>query len=415
MDRGIRRRVWWHIVWLDVQSSIATGLNLCCGPETLEAVRMVDLDDEESGELPGGTSPSNKSMAGGQSVAIIYAIGRFQIARLQARIVAHLQSPQGPTEEGFGKLVADAKLLLQKMNSLIALVSTQGVPEKGYISSRLANVSPFTHPSLYKDDASQPTVFAAWTRIMLTLMKFELVILLRKPFLVPLDTANPQSRKSWTSIVQLCVNYLSIYLQLHQTPAFAPYAWFCCSHYGPSQCVFITLMYLHSFPDAGEIFLARYLVDEVIQHYATHYQISDPSSTSSTKNNSEEPASNGGKMRMPLAIQVLVELHDRLDSSGGPSSANRTNHNCETPPIVTGPPPVVAAGSKPGLRNSVFEAESDSGRNTDFLTTLSDLEAWSSMIILESDDILANPDNLMTDHAIMPGLGAQKQGHQAPR
>lgn len=198
VDRGIRRRVWWHIVWLDVQSSISTGLSLCCGTETLEAVRMVDLNDEEANNLRGDISLPNDSMDGGQSVAIIYAIGRFQMARLQARIVAHLQSPQGPTEEGFGKLVADAKQLLQKMNSLIALVSTQGFPEKGYISSRLANVSPFTHPSFYKDDASQPTVFAAWTRIMLTLMKFELAILLRKPFLVPPDSENPQSRKSWT-------------------------------------------------------------------------------------------------------------------------------------------------------------------------------------------------------------------------
>lgn len=329
------------------------------------------------------------------------------------------------------------------MNSLIALVSTQGVPERGYISSRLANASPFTHPSLYKDDTSQPTVFAAWTRIMLTLMKFELAILLRKPFLGPPDSENPQSHKSWTryetfflsssslfpphiallvyvcsaaragpgyilitvhfhlvvatslltsdriySIVQLCVNYLRIYLQLHQTPAFAPYTWFCCSHYGPSQCVFITLMYLHSFPDAGEIFLARHLVDEFIHHCAAHHQISDPWSTSSTRNNSEEPESNGVKMRMPLAIQVLVELHDRLYSSRGPqerplsqpdtiecsyrfpashlatkatsdlrvtpnqtsaetsSSANRTNHNCETPPIVTGPPPSSGCGQQ---------------------------------------------------------------------
>ena len=136
-------------------------------------------------------------------------------------------------------------------------------------------------------------------------------------------------------------------------------------------------------------------------------------------------------MRMPLAIRVLVELRDRLDSSRGPqerplsqqdtiecsyrfpashlatkatshlhatpnqtssetSSTNHTNQSCE-PPIITGPPPVGAACSKPRLPNSVFEAESDSGRDTDFHATISDLEAWSSIIILESDDILANP------------------------
>ncbi|KAJ5537720.1 hypothetical protein N7494_007199 [Penicillium frequentans] len=447
VDRRIRRRVWWHIVWLDVQSSISTGLNLCCGTETLEAVRMVDLNDEETSDLPGEISPSSDSMDGRQSVAIIYAIGRFHMARLQARIVAHLQSAQGPTEEGFGKLVAEAKQLLHKINSFIARVSTQGAPERGYISFRLANVSPLTHPSLYKDDSSQPTVFAAWTRIMLTLMKFELAILLRKPFLVPPDSENPQSRKLWASMVQLCVNYLRIYLQLHQAPAFAPYAWFCCSHYGPSQCVFITLMYLHSFPDAGETFLARHLVDEFIHHCAAHYQVSDTRSASSTRNNSEEPESNGGKMQMPLPIKILVELHDRLGSSHGPQeqpasqsntieysygfpashlatkatshsraipiqtypepsfSANFTSHYCESPPIVIGPSPVEAAGSKPGLPNNIFEAEIASNGDTDFLSTILDLEALSSIIVLESDDTLANFDTLIADHAIMPRPG----------
>lgn len=197
-DKEIRRRVWWHIVWLDVQSTMSTGLTPCCGNEALEAVSMVDTHREESSDIPAGRSPSTDPVTNGPSVAILYAIGRFQTARLQARVVAHLQSAQGPTHDGFAELVTDAKELIRKIDSLIARVPTQGIPERGYIPSRLANASPSTHPSLYKDDTSQPTVFAAWTRIMLTLMKSETSILLQKPFLGPPDNTNAQSRKSWT-------------------------------------------------------------------------------------------------------------------------------------------------------------------------------------------------------------------------
>ncbi|KAJ5951547.1 Transcription factor [Penicillium vulpinum] len=441
VDKEIRRRVWWHIVWLDVQSTISTGLPPCCGNDSLEAVGMVNIHNEEPSDIPAGLSPCTDSVTSRQSVAMLYAVGRFQTAHLQARIVAHLQSAQGPTQNGFSELVTDAKELLKEIDSIIARVPTQGIPERGYIPSRLANVSPFTHPSLYKDDASQPTVFAAWTRIMLTLLKLEIAILLQKPFLPPPDSTNEQSRKSWTSMSQLCVNYLRIYLQLYQAPAFSPYAWFFCSHYGPLQCVFITLIYLHSFQDSGETLLARYCVDEVIHHCIGQYQAPDPSSTKASPNDTDP---NAGKTRLPLVMQVLVDLQERLDLSLGaedrpslpldviechahfpashlatkaselratsnqPSSdasfsTTRTNRNCETPSMTTGPP--VVAGHKLAPPNSVLVAESDLGLDMDFLATISDLEAWSSSLILDSDNLLAYLNDITPNHAVTTGSG----------
>ncbi|KAJ5186081.1 Transcription factor [Penicillium cf. griseofulvum] len=442
VDKEIRRRVWWHIVWLDVQSSISTGLTPCCGNEALETVSMIDAHHEEPSDIPAGLSRTD-SMINGKSVAMLYAIGRFRTAHLQVKIVAQLQSAQGQTHNGFGELVTDAKDLLQAIDSIIARIPTQGIPERGYIPSRLANASPSTHPSLYKDDARQPTVFAAWTRIMLTLLKSEIAILLRKPFLPPPDSTNAQSRKSWTSMAQLCVNYLRIYLQLYQTPAFSPYAWFFCSYYGSLQCVFITLIYLHSFPDSEETLLARYCVDEVIHHCVTQYHAPDGSST---RTGSEDTQSNGSRTRMPLVIQVLVDLHERLDSSLGAedrpslpldviegqarfptshlatkvselratskhsssdvsSSTTRTNRICETPSMTT-EPLLVVTGDKLGPSNNILVAGSDSGLDMDFLATISDLEAWSSSLILESDNFLAHPDNITHDHAVITGLGA---------
>lgn len=198
VDREIRRRAWWHIVWLDVQSSISTGLPPCCGSEALEAVSMAaHTRDEDINDLPACRSPRADSMTSERSVAIVFAVERFQAARLQSKIVACLQSGQSLTKEVFGELVTAAKQLQLNIDTLIARIPAYGIDEKGFIPSSLGNASPSTHPSLCKHDANQPTVFAAWARIMLTLLKSEITILLKKPFLPPPDSTNSQSCKSW--------------------------------------------------------------------------------------------------------------------------------------------------------------------------------------------------------------------------
>ncbi|CAG7959730.1 unnamed protein product [Penicillium nalgiovense] len=88
------------------------------------------------------------------------------------------------------------------------------------------------------------------------------------------------------------------------------------------------------------------------------------------------------------------------------SSTTRTHHNNrETPPTTTGAPPVTA-GNKPPPPNSVFVARSDSGLDMDFHATISDLEAWSTSLILESNNLLAHPDNMTPDRAVITGLGS---------
>lgn len=118
-------------------------------------------------------------------------------------------------------------------------------------------------------------------------------------------------------MAQHCVNYLRNFLPLYQAPEFSPYLWFCRSNYGPLQCLFLTLIYLHHFPDSGEVVEARYYVDEVIKHMMSDYQDPDPSSM---RGSPDGPESNGepSKPQMPLAIQVLIDLHSRLDSPSEP-------------------------------------------------------------------------------------------------
>lgn len=114
-------------------------------------------------------------------------------------------------------------------------------------------------------------------------------------------------------MAQLCVNYLRNFLPLYQAPEFSAYLWFCRSNYGSLQCLYLTLVYLHHFPDPAEVVQARYYVDEVIKHMMSHYQDPDPLSV---RGSPDGPKCDGelSKPRMPLAIRVLIDLHSRLDS-----------------------------------------------------------------------------------------------------
>lgn len=199
VDREIRRRAWWYIIGLDVQSSICTGLPPCCAPEALDIVSMIaDTRDEDISDLSGHFSPDLVPGPSEQSIAVILAIARAETARVQSKIVSRLQTGRHLAHTEFTELVTLAEKLQQKIDRLIARVPSQGIPEKGFIPSRLAKASPITHPALYKDDSTHPTVFAAWTRIMLILLKLEVAILLQKPFLPAPDSADPESCRAWT-------------------------------------------------------------------------------------------------------------------------------------------------------------------------------------------------------------------------
>lgn len=190
-----RRRVWLHIVWLDVQSSIASGLPVCCGSDMHGGVSMI-------AETPTNNSVSCSQAAqpftSGEPVATIYAIGRFETAHLESLIVASLQSAKGLTYEDFSGLFMATKQLHQKIDTLIAKLRT----EDAETSSRLNSVCQFTHPKLSKEELSQNTVLVAWTRVMLMLLKFEVAILLQKPLLQEPECENPQARKTWIRYVR---------------------------------------------------------------------------------------------------------------------------------------------------------------------------------------------------------------------
>lgn len=190
-EREIRRRVWWYIVRLDVHASISSGLPTCIGSEALGQVNMIsDAGEDKDHE------------AAGHSIANMFSIGCAQAGCLQSRIAACVQSGSNMAEYNLRAHLIAARKVQETIESLISRIPAQGLPEQGFIPSRLANASPRTHPSLFKDDsAGLPTVFGAWARIMLTIQKIDVAILLQKPLLPPPDSANSRSCKSWSRYV----------------------------------------------------------------------------------------------------------------------------------------------------------------------------------------------------------------------
>lgn len=196
----MRRRVWWHIVWLDVQASAMNGLRTCCGStdSSLDSEMVSGLGDEELSELC-AEDPSlwPARLTGATSASMLFAIGRYEAARVKQTIINHLSGPGQPAQAQIASMISAVERLHSKIDALTARLPVKGIPERGFVPSRLKHASPLTHERLYGDHLSEPTVLTSWIRIMLTMQKSEVAILLQKSFLGRADTTDEQERRMW--------------------------------------------------------------------------------------------------------------------------------------------------------------------------------------------------------------------------
>lgn len=166
----LRRRVWWHITWLDVQTSILHGSPSCCSSNEVGSdVKMVsDTRDEDLSLMANGfgmrgLSPSSSAT----SIAMLLAIGRFESTRFKRFLANNLSSARDLGQAQFDNVVSAAKSLQTKLDKMIARIPTQGIAETGFIPSRLATASPLTHEWLYSDRTDQATIWNSWAKNML--------------------------------------------------------------------------------------------------------------------------------------------------------------------------------------------------------------------------------------------------------
>jgi hypothetical protein len=270
--REQRRQIWWHIVWLDVQSSLASGLPTCLGNSALDGVQMISAPDS--------------------SAVKVLAVGRYEAARLQNKLMSLLQTDASCnasqlSQENVTELIQAGKSLGHLIDTLITKIPIFEDIED-ILPGYLREASLKTHLALYQDKGKDPTLVGTWAITSLLLVKFEVAIMLRKLLLGPPDSvcsdvpwdryvlshistvqtqmiADMESNNSMNRIFQLSLLYLRTYLRLCEASAFEPYAWFLAEYYSPQQCALLTLVYLIHHQGAEDEPRGRYYVDGYLE------------------------------------------------------------------------------------------------------------------------------------------------------
>jgi len=196
----MHRRIWWHVVCLDTQYSFRYGSQPCCGTEGYQwDVNMVsESSDEAISEFQPrffASVPTPNSIT--TSMFMLFAIGRYETSRFMHGLLNRVNSCHHFNQADLNLYLDDLKKLHIKINSLINRMPAQGVPEKGFVPSRLANASMLAQESLYTDQSDEPSVFKSWARITLTMLMTSSVLGLQKMFLGHPNLKPEQSEKLW--------------------------------------------------------------------------------------------------------------------------------------------------------------------------------------------------------------------------
>ena len=180
-SRNYRNRIWSHIMWLDVQSSIASGLPTCYHSIT--------------------TPTKDRSMG---NLVSLYAHGRYETARQQTMLLSKVQpDPTLESDDGYRINSLSIQVFLHNLREHISLLDRliDQIPAPQAKQEDLinfwANASPQTHAFLYEDGRNDANVFSICVKIMLSLLKLESVITLQKLFLGPPESTSTHRFWSW--------------------------------------------------------------------------------------------------------------------------------------------------------------------------------------------------------------------------
>jgi len=245
------------------------------------------------------------------SIIMLFAIGQYETARFEHSLIDYLNGTQGLHQAQFDKFVNSMRALHIQIDGLINKIPAQGIPEKGLIPSRFANARPLVNEKLYSDNSSEPTVFMAWARILLTMMKAGTVLLLQKPLLESPNLSKKGLDSIWDSIIRVSVTYLRHYLQLIAVPSFEPYSWCLLNRRTTLQCVFLILIYVHNHPESSQNHLARYFADEMIDLYAPEESLAHESKEH--KEPVQTDAQTAAAWRKLRAIRTKLAVPNSMD------------------------------------------------------------------------------------------------------
>ena len=164
----VRRRVWWHIMHLDIQGAIATGLPPLGGSseDQFDTKMVSELCDEFV-----GCEPPDSSDATRNSPAMILAVGRYETVQLLRKIIVRLLGIKPPRKADITEMGQMIHGLKGRLEERIARIPARGLPEMGFI------------PHEEVDGVEREGIFNSWARIMLSMMSDRAYGVLYQPFL----------------------------------------------------------------------------------------------------------------------------------------------------------------------------------------------------------------------------------------
>lgn len=180
VDAEIARRVWYHLIYLEVLATISTGISLSCSTsEDSYNTRMPNvLMDSSMG--PGKVD--NPDQSSDMSSAMILGIGRFEFARTLRDIMRLCYNNHVPTKKELRMLASDILSFEIRMDKLVSELQVRGLPEQGQISSFLLDANTVGQNHLYLDN-KEGMVLNAYARILLCMMKHWVSILFARHLL----------------------------------------------------------------------------------------------------------------------------------------------------------------------------------------------------------------------------------------
>ncbi|PLN86667.1 Zn(II)2Cys6 transcription factor [Aspergillus taichungensis] len=289
-----RRRIWWHIVHMDVVVSMSSGLPLLVSDENFwdvrEASEVKDTllgtpEAEEYEKLVAAgmrprDNPDDPTVCGGSSIVNVYylsARGKYVMASAIRRIMRIQLGTKPVTRQDMEELRCILLDLQVQLNSIIDRIPEPKAHDLPSNSNRSWSVSSRSPAEVRTNDTELPgdgptgcseqyhtpvlVAFHKWAKILLSLFIDKAFCVAYQPFL-----KNAKSRiwpAARQSALRHCHGFMEKFITFATDPDFQPFQWSWPGNHQPMHAAMIMLIDLYERPRSPEAPKSRAFIDKI--------------------------------------------------------------------------------------------------------------------------------------------------------
>ncbi|KZF22418.1 hypothetical protein L228DRAFT_201510, partial [Xylona heveae TC161] len=245
-----RRRVWYHLLHLDVMTSIVSGLPLVASSEMFSNTRMIgELRDEYIGKVQLTKEVDCSPIIDSN---YILTAGRYDSTSCIRSILLRQFSPSPLGLSAVKNMEQTIEELQTRMEERIKRLNSQSREERTSASSSRSNSAPPT-----ASDNGDAHVLNLWGRSLLKLMVEKAYCLLYQPTM--------RDSNLWMELRAKAIprfqSFLSIFIDMSSTESYLPFQWLYPGAYQPLQPVAVLLIDLFHNPHSTEAQKSRRLLE----------------------------------------------------------------------------------------------------------------------------------------------------------